>query len=177
MRSDKTLFILIIIFLGLVFYGKFRTVSNIPENTYNIQPVNITELSTEGFIQAKVTVKAIYSNVALIQLHAGCYEIDANTDPWVADAIQKGSAGKVNFRPSVYDVIRDAFNYYGVKVLMLKIVDVKNNTFIGRLYLQQGKKIISLDCRPSDGTAIALRTGAKIYIKKSLAEQYGHYIC
>jgi len=77
----------------------------------------------------------------------------------------------------VYDVIRDIFENYGIKVLMVKINEVKNNTFIGRLYVQKDNKILALDVRPSDATAIALRMGAPIYMNTTLIKEYGHYIC
>jgi bifunctional DNase/RNase len=60
---------------------------------------------------------------------------------------------------------------------MVKIVEIRNNTFIGRLILQQGNKVVSLDSRPSDGIAIAVRTGSPVYIKESLMKEQGKYIC
>jgi hypothetical protein len=85
--------------------------------------------------------------------------------------------GKTGFRPMIHDVVKDAFDNLGIKVMMVKIVDIKQNTFIGRLFLKQGDRILSLDSRPSDGIAIAVRTGADINMKQSLAESYGEYIC
>jgi len=138
---------------------------------------NLTSLSTEGYTKVSISVDAIYSTYAEVTLHAPCYIVQANTDPYVAKAIENGLSKKVEFRPTVYDVIKDAFDSLGIKVLMVKVEDVRNQTFIGSLYVQQGDKILALDIRPSDATAIALRTGADIYVNNKLLKAYGHYTC
>ena len=168
-----SLFVLLIFSLKNNFVTKNSTYYNV---SGYIQP-EISSLSLNGFTPISVSVDAIYLNYARITLHAGCYEIEANTDPYVARAIEAGLTHKVYFRPTVYDVIRDIFENYGIKVLMVKINEVKNNTFIGRLYVQKDNKILALDVRPSDATAIALRMGAPIYMNTTLIKEYGHYIC
>jgi bifunctional DNase/RNase len=60
---------------------------------------------------------------------------------------------------------------------MVKITEVKNNTFFGKLILRQNGKILSLDSRPSDATAIAVRTNSPIYVKTELLKEFGKKIC
>jgi len=77
----------------------------------------------------------------------------------------------------MYDVIMDIFRNLGIKVLAVKITEIKENTFIGQLIVQQKDKVLALDIRPSDATAIALRAKAPVYINESLAREVGNYIC
>jgi bifunctional DNase/RNase len=151
--------------------GKIEKVENVS------QEYPIAKVPLEGFIQANISVDAILIDRAQVSLRAGCYLIQATTDACVASAIEKGLREKVEFRPTIYDVIIDAFRNLGIKVLAVKIVEMKENTFIGQLIIQQKDKVLVLDVRPSDATAIALRVKAPIYINETLAKEVGKYIC
>jgi CRISPR/Cas system-associated endoribonuclease Cas2 len=135
-----------------------------------------SELSTDGYTQVQVNAGSDGIR-GVVVLTGNCYQVTGNTDPWIADAISNGQAGKVNFRPTIYDVTKDAFNALGVKVLMVKVIAVQNSTFIGRLVLQQGNTIVSLDSKPSDATAIAVRFNAPVYTKNELMTRYGQKVC
>ncbi|TAL48618.1 bifunctional nuclease family protein [archaeon] len=135
-----------------------------------------SELSTVGYTQVQ-TVAGISNNSGVVVLTGGCYQVVGNTDSWIADAIMKGQDGKVDTRPSIYDVTKDMMNGFGMKVLMVKVVDVRDNTFIGRLIVQQGNRIVSLDSRPSDATAIAVRTNAPVYMRDDILLQHGQKVC
>ena len=137
----------------------------------------IAEIPLQGFTKVDVSVGEIFADRAEINLKAGCYLIHATTDACVATAIKKGLEKKVDFRPTVYDVVTDVFRNFGIKVLAVKIVEMRENTFIGQLIIQQKDKILVLDIRPSDATAIALRVGAPVYINETLAKEVGEYIC
>lgn len=94
-----------------------------------------------------------------------------------ADSVLNGLAKKIDVRPDTHDLMKDALDNFGIKVLMVRIDDLKNNTFISSLILKEGNKIVSLDSRPSDAIALAVRTDAPIYIKESLMKSNGKYIC
>jgi bifunctional DNase/RNase len=166
----------------LIFFGLVRNLSFQPivkPATEKIENASYlrAEIPLEGFVQANVSVDAIFADRAQVSLRAGCYLIQATTDACVASAIQKGLEGKVDFRPTVYDVIADAFRGFGVKVLAVKILEIRENTFIGQLIIQQKDRVLALDIRPSDATAIALRMKAPIYINETLAKEVGKYVC
>lgn len=177
----------LVLFILLFFLVGFFVFSNLKPNEYklelntekNITKENYTkyEIDTNGFIKVKINVDYILGNSAEISLVAGCYLIKATTDSFVAEAIIKGKEKKIEFRPTVYDVIVDVFKSLGIEVLGLKIIDIRNNTYIGQLILQQEDKVLFLDIRPSDGSAIAIRFDAPIYINESLAKKMGEYIC
>lgn len=148
-----------------------------PKRISIVATPNISELDVTDYVKVQPNVEAIYMDHAVIALNAECYRVIATTDPWVAKGIENGLKGRVEFRPSIYDVIKDAFEAFDVKLLMVKIVDLKENTFIGRLVLQREDKIMSLDSRPSDAIALAVRMNADVYMKKDLAKRYGEKVC
>jgi bifunctional DNase/RNase len=151
--------------------------SRIFESTVELPEfLTLPELSTAGYM--KVSVDAgISGNMGLINLNGGCYQLIANTEVEQADSVLNGLAKKIDVRPNTHDLMKDALDNFGIKVLMVRIDDLKNNTFISSLILKEGNKIVSLDSRPSDAIALAVRTDAPIYIKESLMKSNGKYIC
>jgi len=182
MKDKLLLPILVLISLLLIFSSFLKTLTLTQSIETEIAKQNTSEYPTakiplEGFVRANVSVDAILVDRAQVSLRAGCYLIQATTDACVANAIEKGLEEKIDVRPTVYDVISDAFKNLGIKVLAVKIVEMRENTFIGQLIIQQKDKVLALDIRPSDATAIALRTKAPIYINETLAKEVGKYIC
>jgi bifunctional DNase/RNase len=180
--KEKFLLVFLLLVAFLVLYLNFlKTLQNLPktvvEKKENVSEYPIAKVPTEGFIQANISVDLILVDRAQVSLRAGCYLLQATTDAFVANAIQKGLEGKIEFRPTVYDVVVDAFRNLGIKVLALKIVEMRENTFIGQLVIQQKDKVLILDIRPSDGSAIAIRAKAPIYINESLVKEVGRYVC
>jgi len=178
-----TILILIALFIIFPSFRRFEPPATFEEraeesvNVSNEEEYPIAEIPLEGFVRANISVDVILVDRAQVSLRAGCYLIEATTDACVASAIEKALKGKVDFRPTVYDVINDAFRNLGIKVLAVKITEIRENTFIGQLIIQQKDKVLALDIRPSDATAIALRAKAPIYINETLARERGRYIC
>jgi len=115
--------------------------------------------------------------IKIVTIIGGCYRITANTEISQIESISNGQEGKIGFRPNTHDLFKDTIDGFDMDVLMVKIVDIRNSTYIGKLILKQDDRILSLDSRPSDGVAIAVRTGAPIYIKDDLLKSEGENIC
>lgn len=136
----------------------------------------VSELSTVGFVEVKPDA-AIIDNAGVVSLTGGCYRVTANTDFVQAESIINGMQGKIPVRPNAHDLMKDVFESLGIEVVMVKIVDVQDNNYIGRLIVRQDDQIISLDSKPSDGIALAVRTNSSIYFKESLMKERGENIC
>ena len=161
-------------FLSIAVFIRMNALSNAVEN-FDIN--TIPDLSTTGYSKVDKIDVFVLQDVGVIRLYSGCYEITAYTEKQQAESIHEAITGKQSFRPNIHDLFADTIKGFGMKVLMVKIVDLKNNTYMGRIIIKNDGKIMSLDCKPSDGTAIALRVGAPIYIKDSLLTSQGKYIC
>lgn len=148
----------------------------IVENLGLLYVTALPELLTTGYTEVAVDA-GVAEGVGVVTLTAGCKQIIAHTEQTQAESIAAGLAGYVGMRPNTHDLIKDAFQNLGIEVIMVKITEMRNSTFIGRLLLREGNKVVSLDARPSDGTAIAVRIGAPIYINDSLLEEQGKSIC
>ena len=136
----------------------------------------IPELFTYGYSQ--VTIDASIDNEGgVVMLTSGCRQIHARVEPAQAESIYNGINGIVSPRPNAHDIVTDAFNNLGIEVLMVKVTDMRNQTFYGKIIVKNGNRIASLDARPSDATAIAVRMHVPVYVKTQLLEENGEKIC
>src|ERR1041384_1331697 len=78
-------------------------------------------------------------------------------------------------RPLTHDLISDILKGFAISVERVVITELKNSTYFARLILQQanelGRKIVEVDCRPSDAIALAVAQKRPIFVAQSLFEQ------
>ncbi len=74
-------------------------------------------------------------------------------------------------RPLTHDLMKNIFDYLGVKVPKIEIVDLKDNTYYAIITLDIEGKTIDIDARPSDAVALALRTGAEIFVNEEVLQK------
>ncbi|HLC58944.1 MAG TPA: bifunctional nuclease family protein [archaeon] len=137
----------------------------------------IEELSTSGFIKVDNVTVQDFPDYSEIILANNCKGLIGAVDSMQAQSIKDGLEGVLSARPNSHDLMKDAFNVFNIKILMVKVMDVKGGNFVGKLILQQGDKLANLDVRPSDGVALALRTGADVYINSTLFVEKSENIC
>lgn len=151
--------------------------SSTGENSTNYSVIsNESEaLSLDNFTELDIDVSE--SIIILKDKQRACQGIVVPIDQYQAYSIQQGIDSKVNFRPLSHDTIRDILELYEIKVVMMKIIEIRNGIYFGKLVLDNNQKIVNLDVRPSDGISVAVRVGAPIYISKSLFEELKEDIC
>jgi uncharacterized protein len=67
-------------------------------------------------------------------------------------------------RPMTHDLIKGLLNHLDVKVTKIVVTELKDNTFYALIFLNAGGKVITVDSRPSDAIALALRTDSPIFV-------------
>ena len=67
-------------------------------------------------------------------------------------------------RPLTHDLLKNIVEKLGGKVERLTIDDMWQDTFYARLVINMNGEWVDVDCRPSDGIAVALRAQAPIYV-------------
>ena len=67
-------------------------------------------------------------------------------------------------RPMTHDLMRDVIAGLNARVIKVVVNDLKNNTFYAMIYINSNGNQIEIDSRPSDAIALALRSGAPIYV-------------
>jgi bifunctional DNase/RNase len=74
-------------------------------------------------------------------------------------------------RPMTHDLMKNLMDQMGVKLAKVEICDLRDNTFFAQLYLILQGKEFSMDARPSDAIALALRTQAPIYVEEQVIQK------
>ena len=77
-------------------------------------------------------------------------------------------------RPLTHDLLEAVVDRLGGKVVRVHVEDVRDATFLGRVYLEAGGRTHAIDARPSDSIALALGAGAPIFVARSVIERAGH---
>lgn len=77
-------------------------------------------------------------------------------------------------RPMTHDLIATMLGALGITMEKITVIDLVDGTFYAELLLtdDQGHQF-EIDSRPSDGLALALRTGAEIYVARKVLEEAG----
>ena len=88
-------------------------------------------------------------------------------------AIQRGLDRERPVRPMTHNLLVDVISRMGGTVEHLTVSDLVDGTYFGTLTIKQGKKVHEIDCRPSDGMAVATTAGAPIKIAKKVLAKAG----
>ena len=105
-----------------------------------------------------VVLKDVNGN-AILPIWVGIYEANA-----IALEIEKVATP----RPMTHDLIKILL--LGMNTFMRKVVvsDLKDDTFYAVIWLEKEGKLMSVDSRPSDALALALRLDCPIYVDESV---------
>ncbi len=74
-------------------------------------------------------------------------------------------------RPMTHDLMKNLMDLLGIKLAKIEICDLKDNTFFALLYLVFQNKEFSMDARPSDAIALALRSQAPIFVEEQVVQK------
>ena len=74
-------------------------------------------------------------------------------------------------RPMTHDLFKNFLDQVQIGVTRVEVCDLKENTFYAKIYFDTQDKTFSMDARPSDAIAIALRFKAPIYLDDKVIEK------
>jgi len=71
-------------------------------------------------------------------------------------------------RPLTHDLLKSVITNVGATVLEVVIDELRDNTFFAKIILDVSTIENSVDARPSDAIALAVRTGVPIYVEEEV---------
>jgi bifunctional DNase/RNase len=74
-------------------------------------------------------------------------------------------------RPMTHDLFNECLKTLNVTVNKIEIGDIRNNTFYANIYLIREGESFTVDARPSDAIALALRAHAPIFVEENVIEK------
>lgn len=101
-------------------------------------------------------------------------ELDKVLPIWIghaeAWAIAMELSGVGSKRPMTHDLLRKVIESFDAKVERVEITELREQTFFAVIYVSNGEGQRQIDARPSDSIALALKTGASIFVNEELFE-------
>jgi uncharacterized protein len=88
-----------------------------------------------------------------------------------ANAIATELEQVVSPRPMTHDLLKNVIEGLRAHVSRIVITDLKENTFFATIYLDRDGESLTVDARPSDAMALALRAAAPIFVDHQVLEK------
>ncbi|MEM5799122.1 MAG: DUF151 domain-containing protein [Candidatus Aenigmatarchaeota archaeon] len=160
-KSTRVLIIFVLTILIIFSYFFFQSIFILKKVT-----------STDGYIEMQVKKIYFQNDLAFITLSNDCFQLDFYTTPQQAESIRLGIENKISFRPTSHDTIKSILETYKIKPIIVKIIKMEENTYFAEITFQKGFQFMTLDVKPTDAIAIAVRTNTPIYVNSSLAKKF-----
>ena len=121
--------------------------------------MKIRGLTMDPVTQMPIVVLKDVNGNTVLPIWVGIFEANA-----IALEIEKVSTP----RPMTHDLLKTVL--LGLEAAVKKVVvsDLKDDTFYALIWLERGGEMISIDSRPSDALALALRLDCPIYVEDTV---------
>ena len=107
-----------------------------------------------------VVLKDVASDTVM-PIWLGIFEANA-----IFNEIEKVAAS----RPMTHDLTRNLIRNLNAELERIVITELKDDTFFAVLWLRQGEEALTVDSRPSDAIALALRADCPIYVSEHVLQ-------
>jgi bifunctional DNase/RNase len=95
----------------------------------------------------------------VLPIWVGLYEANA-----IAIEIEKTATP----RPMTHDLLRNLVQGLNGSVDRVVVTELRNDTFYAVVWMRQGGELVTVDARPSDAIALALRCDCPIYVSEEV---------
>jgi bifunctional DNase/RNase len=110
------------------------------------------------------------SPVVLLDLDGDDRRLPIYIGLWEAMSISNAIQKEIPPRPLTHDLFAEFLRLFKIEVVSLTVDSLEEGVFYGKLSLRGPGREEVMDCRPSDGIAIAVRSGAAILLEPAVAE-------
>lgn len=88
-----------------------------------------------------------------------------------ANAIAMQLEEVVSPRPMTHDLLKNVIEGLEAQVEQVVITDLKDNTFFAAIHILRDGERFTIDARPSDAMALALRASAPIFVERQVLDK------
>ena len=121
--------------------------------------MKIRGLMVDTATNAPIVILKDVQGDTVLPIWVGLYEANA-----IALEVEKASTP----RPMTHDLLKNLVQGLNATVQRVVVTELKNDTFYAVLWLEQDGEAVTIDCRPSDALALALRTDCPIYVDEDV---------
>lgn len=123
--------------------------------------VRIRGLMMDPSTNMPIVVLKDVASETVMPIWVGIFEANA-----IAIEIEKLAAP----RPMTHDLMRNLIGHLNARLERIVITEIKDDTFHAVLWLSQGGEEVTVDARPSDAIALALRLDCPIYVSEHVMQ-------
>ncbi|HMK56715.1 MAG TPA: bifunctional nuclease family protein [Dissulfurispiraceae bacterium] len=87
-----------------------------------------------------------------------------------ADSIALALGKVITPRPLTHDLVKNLLDALDVKATRVVITEIIENTYYALIHVTDGSKEVTIDSRPSDAVAVALRVQVPIFVEEDVLE-------
>jgi len=128
--------------------------------------VRVIEARVNGLILEHKTQQ----NIVVLREAEGQRILPIWIGPGEAQAIRRILSEETFPRPLTHDLLVIMLEGLKAKITRVVISDLRENTFFASVIVEHGSDVLSVDARPSDSIALALRAKAPIYVNEKLLQ-------
>jgi bifunctional DNase/RNase len=129
--------------------------------------VKVVEARVNGLILERKTQQ----NVVILREAEGERILPIWIGPGEAQAIRRILSDEPFPRPLTHDLLVLIVEGLKAKVSRVVISELRENTFFATVIVQRDGDVLSIDARPSDSIAVALRAKAPIFVNEKLLQE------
>jgi hypothetical protein len=123
--------------------------------------VRIRGLMMDPATNMPIVVLKDVASETVMPIWVGIFEANA-----IAIEIEKVTAP----RPMTHDLTRNLIEHLNARLERVVVTELKDDTFRALLWLRQGDELVTVDARPSDAIALALRADCPIYVSEEVMQ-------
>jgi len=124
------------------------------------------EMAIKGYVPDPITNMPV---IVLREIH-GQRVLPIWVGVFEANAIQLQMEGVQTPRPMTHDLLKTVIEELGGHVERVVVCDLRDNTFYATLHVLSPSGPRTVDARPSDAIALALRSGARIFVEEAVIQ-------
>jgi bifunctional DNase/RNase len=128
--------------------------------------VNVIEVRVNGLILEHKSGQ----NIVILREVEGERILPIWIGPGEAQAIRRILSEEPFPRPLTHDLLHIVVEGLKGRVSKVVIADLRENTFYASVFIERESEVLSVDARPSDSIAVALRAKAPIYVNEKLLQ-------
>lgn len=125
--------------------------------------MKIRGLAVDANTNTPIVVLKQAEGEALLPIWLGIHE---------AQAIALQLQGIALPRPMTHDLMKTLLMGLETEIKKVVVNELRENTFYALIWLEREGKLISVDSRPSDALALALRVDCPIYVEENILRGY-----
>ena len=121
--------------------------------------MKIRGLMVDPSTQQPIVILKDLSGNAVLPIWVGLFEASA-----IALEVEKAEA----VRPMTHDLLRNMVHALDARVERVVVSELRDDTFFAVIWMRQGGQVVTIDARPSDALALALRSDCPIFVDEDV---------